>query len=252
MAVQRDKAAPESSQRRPRHIAVIMDGNGRWAELRSKPRHSGHRAGVAAVKTIVEAAAREEIDYLTLFAFSSENWRRPGEEVSRLMGLFFDVLQREIESLHHNNVRLKFIGKLDLLADGLVSRIRTAEAQTEANSGLKLQVAVAYGGRWDITNAMRQVAERIGRGEITAQDVDEQAVAGYLSLGEAPDPDLLIRTGGEHRISNFLLWHLAYTELYFCDCLWPDFDADEFADALEFFAERQRRFGRTPKQLGVG
>ncbi len=251
MAVQRDKAAPESSQRRPRHIAVIMDGNGRWAELRSKPRHSGHRAGVAAVKTIVEAAAREGIDYLTLFAFSSENWRRPGEEVSRLMGLFFDVLQREIESLHHNQVRLKFIGKLDLLADGLVSRIRAAETLTEANSGLKLQIAVAYGGRWDVANAARQVAARIESGDLAANDVDEHELARYLSLGTMPDPDLLIRTGGEHRISNFLLWHLAYTELYFCDCLWPDFGEDEFTTALDFFAERQRRFGRTPKQLGV-
>lgn len=251
MAVQRDKAAPESSPRRPRHIAVIMDGNGRWAELRSKPRHAGHRAGVAAVKTTVEAAASAGIDYLTLFAFSSENWRRPGDEVGRLMGLFFDVLQREIQSLHHNNVRLKFVGKLDLLADRLVSRIRAAETLTEANDGLKLQIAVAYGGRWDIANAVREVVTRVGTGELDAHDVDEGAIARHLALGDMPDPDLLIRTGGEHRISNFLLWHLAYTELYFCDCLWPDFGDDEFAAALEFFADRQRRFGKTPKQLGA-
>ena len=251
MAANRDNAAEESLARRPRHIAVIMDGNGRWAEARSKPRHAGHRAGVVAVRNIVEAAASHGIDFLTLFAFSSENWRRPGDEVGRLMGLFFDVLQREIDELHRNEVRLKFVGQLDLLSAGLLKRIRAAEEQTAGNSGLQLQIAVAYGGRWDITNAVRQVATRVESGEFTAAEIEEQTITRHLALGGIPDPDLLIRTGGEHRISNFLLWNLAYTELYFCNRLWPDFTGDDFTAALEFFAERHRRFGKTAQQLGA-
>lgn len=253
MAVERDKLRTESATytRIPQHVAVIMDGNGRWAEGRSKPRHAGHRAGVVAVRCMVEQASKEGISYLTLFAFSSENWRRPSEEVGRLMGLFFDVLQREIDDLHHNNVKLRFVGQLDLLDSRLVKRIRAAEQLTEQNDGLHLNVAVAYGGRWDITNAVKKVAARLGRGELDAADIDEQTVSDSLAMSGTPDPDLLIRTGGEHRISNFLLWNLAYSELYFCDCLWPDFGETEFSAALEYFARRQRRFGKTAKQLGA-
>lgn len=253
MAVEREKlpTEPDACGRTPQHVAVIMDGNGRWAEERSKPRHAGHRAGVKSVKTIVEQAADAGVSYLTLFAFSSENWSRPSEEVGGLMGLFFDVLQREIDDLHRNNVKLRFVGQLDHLAPRLLKRIRAAERLTENNSGLHLIVAVAYGGRWDITNAVRRVADLVQKGELVAADVDEQVVSNSLALSGVPDPDLLIRTGGEHRISNFLLWNLAYTELYFCDCLWPDFGETEFSAALEYFARRQRRFGRTAGQLGV-
>jgi undecaprenyl diphosphate synthase len=253
MAAKLDKLSMESGEQKlvPQHVAVIMDGNGRWAEQRSKPRHAGHRAGVAAVKAIVEQAAQEGVSYLTLFAFSSENWRRPSEEVGRLMGLFFDVLQREVDDLHRNNVKLRFVGQLDNLAPRLIKRIRAAEQQTAANSGLELIIAVAYGGRWDITHAVQQVAQRVESGELRAADVDETVFADLLALSGVPDPDLLIRTGGEHRISNFLLWHLAYSELYFCDCLWPDFSAAEFSAAIEYFSRRQRRFGKTAKQLGA-
>ena len=235
----------------PRHVAVIMDGNGRWAEQRGKPRHAGHRAGVAAVRSTVEAAAAKGVSDLTLFAFSTENWRRPKDEVGRLMGLFFDVLQREIEDLHRNNVRLRFVGQMDLLNARLLKRIRAAEELTEPNQGLKVNVAMAYGGRWDITNACRQVAARVESGAIDAADIDEETVSNSLALSGTPDPDLLIRTGGERRISNFLLWNLAYSELYFCECLWPDFDDTEFSSALAYFARRQRRYGRTAKQIGA-
>ena len=251
MAAQSENPVTGQAPKRPRHIAVIMDGNGRWAQLRSKPRHTGHRAGVEAVKTVVEAATQSGIDYLTLFAFSSENWGRPGDEVSRLMGLFFDVLQREIDELHRNGVRLTFVGQLDLLSARLRRRMRDAEKLTSANTALRLQIAVAYGGRWDITNALRTVAARVEAGDLSARELDEETIAQNLALGSIPDPDLLIRTGGEHRISNFLLWNLAYTELYFCGRLWPDFGEDDFAAALEFFADRKRRFGKTDKQVGV-
>lgn len=253
MAAELENLSAASGEQKvvPQHVAVIMDGNGRWAEQRSKPRHAGHRAGVASVRSIVEQAAREGVSYLTVFAFSSENWRRPNEEVGRLMGLFFDVLQREVDDLHRNNVRLRFVGQLDHLAARLVTRMRAVEQQTAANTGLDLIVAVAYGGRWDITHAVQQLAERVESGELRAADVDEKAIADFLALSGTPDPDLLIRTGGEHRISNFLLWNLAYTELYFCDCLWPDFDETEFSAALDYFSRRQRRFGKTAKQLGA-
>ena len=253
MAVDREKLPAEADTCGgiPQHVAVIMDGNGRWAEERSKPRHAGHRAGVKSVQSIVEQAADAGVSYLTLFAFSSENWSRPSEEVGGLMGLFFDVLQREIDDLHRNNVKLRFVGQLDHLAARLVKRIRAAERLTLDNSGLHLIVAVAYGGRWDITNALQKVAYMVEKGELKASDVDEQAVSNSLALSGIPDPDLLIRTGGEHRISNFLLWNLAYTELYFCDCLWPDFDARQFSAALEYYSRRQRRFGKTAGQLGA-
>lgn len=234
----------------PQHIAVIMDGNGRWARARGKPRHRGHREGVKAVRATVEAAAERGVGYLTLFAFSSENWRRPAEEVSTLMSLFLEALQREVDELDSNNIRLRFIGARDTLSSRLREKISAAETQTAENSGLQLLIAVAYGGRWDIASAARALAHKVAAGELAADAVDEAALAGELSLAGVPDPDLLIRTGGERRISNFLLWNVAYAELYFCDCFWPDFDAGQFDAALRHFACRQRRYGATGEQVG--
>ena len=233
----------------PAHVAVIMDGNGRWARKRAMPRHLGHRSGVGAVRSIVETAAKRGVKYLTLFAFSSENWKRPREEVSKLMGLFVEALQREVDDLHRNEVRLRFIGARDLLQPGLLKMIDAAEDQTKDNAGLSLQVAVAYGGRWDIGNAARTLAGRVAAGEIAVDDIDDDAISGELALAGSPDPDLLIRTGGEQRISNFLLWNLAYAELWFCDTLWPDFAETDFDQALEFFANRERRYGHTGDQV---
>lgn len=242
---------PDGNGRIPAHVAVIMDGNGRWAKLRSEPRHAGHRAGAKAVRRTVELAARRGVSYLTLFAFSSENWRRPAEEVGGLMSLFVEALQREIDDLHRNNVKLRFIGARRELSPKLVRKIDAAERRTSANDGLKLTVAVAYGGRWDIVTAARRLAARAGEGRLRPDDIDEAAFAAELELAPTPDPDLLIRTGGEERISNFLLWNLAYAELYFCDCLWPDFGEAEFDEALGTYARRQRRYGHTGEQVGV-
>jgi len=237
----------------PDHVAVIMDGNGRWAEDRSKPRQFGHRAGVASVRRIVEHAARRGVSYLTLFAFSSENWQRPRDEVTKLMGLFLEALRRELNSLHRNNVRLKFIGAREQLQDRLRDRIEAAENQTADNTGLTLVIAVAYGGRWDIVNATRTLTQRVLDGELALADIDEPAITESLALARVgvPDPDLLIRTGGERRISNFLLGNLAYAEIYFCESLWPDFTDDEFDNALEFFAGRQRRYGNTGNEAEI-
>ncbi len=226
-----------------------MDGNGRWARKRSLPRHAGHRAGVKSVRSIVENSAQRGVDYLTLFAFSSENWRRPDEEVGMLMSLFLEALRREVSELHKNNVRLRFIGERERLDRKLIDKIVNAEALTADNTGLRLQVAVAYGGRWDIVEAARKVAARVAAGEVAADAIDESAFAAELQLRGAPDPDLLIRTGGEQRISNFLLWNLAYAELWFTDVLWPDFGAVEFDAALAHFSQRQRRYGHTGEQL---
>ena len=233
----------------PRHVAVIMDGNGRWARKRSLPRHAGHRAGVKSVRAIVENAARRGVEYLTLFAFSSENWRRPDEEVGMLMSLFLEALRREVAELHKNEVRLRFIGDRERLDHKLIEKIENAEALTAANTGLRLQVAVAYGGRWDIVEAARRVAARVAAGDLGVGDIDEATFAAELQLGTAPDPDLLIRTGGEQRISNFLLWNLAYAELWFSDVLWPDFSTAEFDAALAHYSQRQRRYGHTGEQL---
>ncbi len=239
----------DTARRIPKHIAVIMDGNGRWATLRSQPRHAGHRAGAKAVRRTVELAAERGVAYLTLFAFSSENWRRPADEVGSLMSLFLEALQREIDELHRNDVRLRFIGARDQLAGKLVQKIDAAERRTRDNGGLKLTVAVAYGGRWDIVTAARKLAARAADGTLPPAAIDEQIFASELELGTLPDPDLLVRTGGEKRISNFLLWNLAYAELYFCDCLWPDFGEREFDEALLTFARRQRRYGYTGEQV---
>ena len=233
----------------PAHVAVIMDGNGRWARKRAMPRHVGHRSGVNSVKKIVENAAQRGVSYLTLFAFSSENFSRPRDEVSKLMSLFVEALQREVDDLHRSNVKLLFIGARELLQPGLQEMIDAAEAQTRDNTGLRLQVAVAYGGRWDIVRAARKLAEQVASGEKRVEDIDDGAVADELALSGIPDPDLLIRTGGEKRISNFLLWNLAYAELWFCDTLWPDFDEQDFDAALAFFAHRERRYGHTGEQV---
>ena len=233
----------------PAHVAVIMDGNGRWARKRAMPRTFGHRSGVSSVKRIVENAQKSGVKYLTLFAFSSENWNRPQEEVSTLMGLFIETLQREVEELHRNGVRLSFIGALELLQPKLRKMITASEQQTAGNSGLRLQVAVAYGGRWDITRAFRKLASEVAEGTIPIETIDDKIIAAELALAGLPDPDLLIRTGGEQRISNFLLWNLAYTELWFCDALWPDFGEREFDQALAFYAQRERRYGHTGDQV---
>ena len=235
----------------PTHVAVIMDGNGRWAEARSLPRHAGHRSGVKSVRETVETAARRGVSYLTLFAFSSENWRRPAEEVSGLMILFLEALQREVDDLHRNNVRLTFIGAREQLQAGLIRKIAAAEEQTRNNSGLNLIVAVAYGGRWDIVTAARNLAARVLNQELSVADIDDEKLSGELALAGVPDPDLLIRTGGEQRVSNFLLWNLAYAELWFCDCLWPEFGERQFDEALSYYANRQRRYGHTGNQVDV-
>jgi undecaprenyl diphosphate synthase len=209
----------------------------------------GHRSGVSAVRNIVEVAAQRGVSYLTLFAFSSENWNRPREEVSKLMGLFVEALQREVDELHHNNVRLVFVGARLQLQAKLRDMIAAAEDQTRDNTGLRLQVAVAYGGRWDIVQATRSLARQVAAGELQPDDIDDAALANALALAGIPDPDLLIRTGGEQRISNFLLWNLAYAELWFCNTLWPDFDEQQFDNALEFYAQRERRYGHTGEQV---
>jgi undecaprenyl diphosphate synthase len=226
-----------------------MDGNGRWARQRGLPRHAGHRAGVKSVRATVERAGQLGIKHLTLFAFSSENWRRPAEEVSKLMGLFVEALQREVAELHRNKVKLQFIGDRHQLSDGLVRKIEAAEALTETNEGLNVIIAVAYGGRWDIVQAARRIADKVVSGRLRTADIDDRVLAGELQLAGIPDPDLLIRTGGERRISNFLLWNLAYAELWFCDSLWPDFREPDLDTAIDYFAERQRRYGRTGEQL---
>lgn len=230
----------------PRHVAVIMDGNGRWAKKRFLPRVAGHVKGVELVREMVRACLERGVDYLTLFAFSSENWRRPAEEVSLLMQLFVKALEQEVEKLDRNGVRLRVIGDLSRFDPSLQQLIRSAEAKTEANSRLQLTIAANYGGRWDVMQAVNRMAidqpER--RGAWSECDLEP-----YLSMSFAPEPDLFIRTGGEERISNFLLWQLAYTELYFTQTLWPDFNTGEFDKAIASYQLRERRFGRTSEQL---
>ena len=227
----------------PRHVVAIMDGNGRWATLRGRPRHAGHRAGVKAVRAIVEGCARRGVEALTLFAFSSENWGRPAEEVGKLMELFVEAMDREVDKLDGNGIRLRFIGDLEALKPRLVAKIRIAQQRTATNDRMTLYVALSYGGRWDLVNAARKLAARVLAGELDIAGIDEAAFSAELELAGAPEPDLFIRTGGEQRISNFLLWNLAYTELYFCDVLWPDFDEAQLDLAFGHFAGRQRRYG---------
>ncbi len=240
---------PPAPERLPNHVAVIMDGNGRWAKRRGLPRHAGHRAGVDSVRSIVEQCAKYRIPFLTVFAFSSENWQRPQQEVSLLMDLFMSALKREAKRLCRNNVRLRVIGDLTAFSDKLCSSIREAEQTTAESTGLLLQVAANYGGRWDITQAARSLARQAVQGDIDPDAITDETLSAALAFSQVPDPDLFIRTGGEQRLSNFLLWQAAYSELYFTDTLWPDFDAAAFAAALAAFAKRQRRFGRTGDQV---
>jgi undecaprenyl diphosphate synthase len=229
----------------PRHVAIIMDGNGRWATKRFLPRVGGHVKGVDAVRTVVEASARRGVEYLTLFAFSSENWRRPEEEVSLLMRLFVTALEREVSKLHANNIRLRVVGDLSRADDKLRSMIAGAERKTAANTRMTLTVCFNYGGRWDI---MQAVGEMV-KAHPGATDFSEAQLAPHLAMAYAPEPDLFIRTGGEQRISNFLLWQLAYTELFFTDTYWPDFSAACLDEAIASYQHRERRFGRTGAQL---
>jgi undecaprenyl diphosphate synthase len=235
----------------PQHVAIIMDGNGRWARSRGLPRIAGHRSSLKVVRKIVEVCAERKVRYLTLFAFSSENFQRPPDEVGMLMGLFLDVLEREIADLHRNEVRLRFIGDRSSLSHELVRRMQDAESLTVRNAGLQLLVAVAYGGRWDIAEACRKLARRVAAGELEPADITEERIAAGLALTSIPDPDLLIRTGGEQRISNFLLWNLAYTELYFTEVLWPEFSIADLDCAFEQYAQRERRFGKTSAQVSA-
>jgi undecaprenyl diphosphate synthase len=233
----------------PRHVAIIMDGNGRWAKKRLLPRVAGHRAGVETVRQVVRTCAEKGIEALTLFAFSSENWRRPATEVSLLMELFLTALQRETQRLHNNNVKLKIIGDRGAFAPRLQEEIAKAEALSQDNTGLKLIIAANYGGRWDVVQAAQRLGEEIEAGTLRSSDITPELFESHLLLQGLPEPDLFIRTGGEQRISNFLLWHLAYSELYFTDVLWPDFNTQSFEAALASYASRQRRFGRTGDQV---
>jgi undecaprenyl diphosphate synthase len=230
----------------PRHIAIIMDGNGRWAKQRFLPRVAGHRRGLESVRDTVKACAERGVGYLTLFAFSSENWRRPAEEVSVLKQLFSMALEQEVEKLHQNGIRLKVVGDLSPFGEGITRLARNAESLTADNARLTLTIAANYGGRWDLLQAMnRLVAARVA----DAGPITELDLARYLAMSYAPEPDLFIRTGGEQRISNFLLWQLAYTELYFTRTLWPDFGRDALDAAISSYQERERRFGRTSEQV---
>jgi undecaprenyl diphosphate synthase len=233
----------------PRHVAIIMDGNGRWAQRRGLPRPAGHQAGAEAVRRVVEESVRSGVRVLTLFAFSSENWRRPRHEVALLMDLFFRALKRELPRLKANGVRLRIIGDRTAFSDRLQQRMGDAETATAGGDRLLLQVAANYGGRWDITQAARALARAVRARELDPEAIDEDRFAAALSFADAGDPDLLIRTGGEQRLSNFLLWQSAYAELYFTDTLWPDFDAAAYAQVLQAFAGRQRRFGQTAEQV---
>jgi len=245
----RTSAEPQGSL--PHHVAIVMDGNGRWAEGRGRDRGAGHSSGINPVRMVIEESVRHGIDALTLFAFSSENWSRPAAEVAGLMNLFCESLDAELPSLQANGVRLRFIGELGVLAAPLQERIALASRATSDNRRLQLQVALSYGGRQDILAAARRVAARCERGEFSSAALDEAEFANGLALAGLPDPDLFIRTGGEQRVSNFLLWNLAYAELYFTDTLWPDFSAADFALALQHYAGRQRRFGKTGAQVAV-
>ena len=228
---------------KPDHIAIIMDGNGRWASNKKKSRRYGHKKGASTAKNIVKIAGSNEIKYLTLYAFSTENWGRPTKEVRLLMSLFIETLENEIDELNSNNVRIRFIGDRENLSKKLQDKMENAEKITLKNTGLNLYVALAYGARWDILNAIKDIVIRVKENQLDESKIDENTLSSHLQLGDIPDPDLLIRTGGEKRISNFLLWNIAYTELFFCDCLWPEFNKKEFFNALNFYSKRKRRFG---------
>ena len=246
-----DSTKAEASLSPVRHVAVIMDGNNRWAKAKGMPGIRGHHAGVDAVRATIRRAAERGVEVLTLFAFSSENWKRPPKEVSALMELFMLALQREVSKLARHNIRLSIIGDRSRFSLVLQKLIARAEKRTCENTGLHLVVAANYGGRWDIAQAARQLAEQVEKGELSAADIDEDRLGQQVCLGNLPDVDLCIRTSGEQRISNFLLWQMAYAELYFAPCYWPDFDAAAFDAALDAFANRSRRFGMTGEQIEV-
>ena len=238
--------------RKPRHLAVIMDGNGRWAERRNRPRSLGHRAGVRAVQVCLEFCLAEGIEALTLFAFSSENWNRPADEVGALMKLFLRMLDHEVDELHRRGARIGFIGERRGFPEAIQRRMAQAEALTAANTAIAFNIAAGYGGRWDIAQAARALAQDAVQGRIPVEAIDEAAIGRRLALAGQPEPDLFIRTGGDRRISNFLLWQLAYSELHFTPVLWPDVDAAVLDGALADFQGRERRFGMTSDQIAAG
>jgi undecaprenyl diphosphate synthase len=244
-----NSSEPNHLKKLPRHLAIIMDGNGRWARKRFLPRVAGHRAGVDALHNIVKHAMEQGVEILTLFAFSSENWRRPPYEVSYLLDLFLNMLENEIQKLHEQGIQLRVIGDISKFNEKLQAQIIKAQQFTANNSKLKLVIAANYGGQWDLTQAMKKIALEVEKGTLASSQVSPELITSYLALGDLPPPDLFIRTSGEQRISNFLLWDLAYTELYFTEVLWPDFNEVELDKALDFFAGRERRFGCTSEQL---
>ncbi|CAH9064121.1 Ditrans,polycis-undecaprenyl-diphosphate synthase ((2E,6E)-farnesyl-diphosphate specific) [Pseudoalteromonas sp. CIP111854] len=238
-----------SQQSLPRHIAIIMDGNGRWAQSRNRPRTYGHKKGVDSVRNAVQFCSKLGVESLTLFAFSSENWRRPEDEVSTLMELFLLVLTKEVKKLHKNNVKLAVIGDLERFPSSLQERVGAAHQLTSENTGLKLNVAANYGGRWDITQAAQKLAKQVADGTLAPEQITEEELSKNLTMANQSELDLLIRTGGDYRISNFLLWQAAYAELYFTDTLWPDFNDEAFAEAIACYVSRERRFGCTGDQI---
>lgn len=233
----------------PRHIAIIMDGNGRWAKKRFQPRFMGHRAGVRALEGVVKHCVVCGVEILSIFAFSSENWRRPGKEVDLLMELFKQALDHQVNRLHDNNIRLKVIGDISRFSDTIQQKIHFAESLTAKNTGLLINIAANYGGRWDITQSVKQLALEVQKGTLQAEEITEERINEKLVTAQLPEPDLFIRTGGEQRISNFLMWQLAYTELYFTDTLWPEFKAADLDLAIASYSKRERRFGRTSEQI---
>ena len=233
----------------PKHIAIIMDGNGRWALEQGKPRSFGHQAGVDAVRRITSECTRLGVKYLTLYTFSTENWNRPKEEVDALMTLLVDTIVKETPTLMNNNVRMQTIGDIDRLPEGAKKKFLACIEQTSHNTGLTMVLALSYSARWEITEAMRKAVQAAQAGTVRPEDVNEQMVSSLMTTAQIPDPDLLIRTSGEYRISNFLLWQLAYSELYFTDCLWPEFTEEEFYKAIVDYQKRERRFGKTSEQI---
>lgn len=235
----------------PKHIAIIMDGNGRWAKAKGKPRVFGHKYGVASIREAISTAAKLGVSALTLFAFSSENWKRPEAEVGMLMDLFLSVLTKEVKNLHKNNLKLRVIGDLSPFSAKLQSKIAAAEVLTENNTGMVINIAANYGGKWDITQAVQTLAQQISLGVIESSDITEEKIAQHLTMADLPDVDLLIRTSGECRISNFMLWQLAYAEIFFTPVYWPEFREEHLLEAMNWFVHRERRFGVTGEQIGV-
>ena len=239
-----------SKSSQPKHIIIIMDGNGRWAEQNGLTRSAGHRAGVKTLRNLIEYAAQLQLTTITVYAFSRENWQRPKKEVELLLDLFISSLESEVKDLHDNNIKLNFIGEIDEFSEKLKNSMNESELLTSKNSKLTLNIALNYSGRWDICNALLSIIDDITSKKITKNEINEELINKKLSLADYNEPDLLIRTGGERRLSNYLLWQIAYTEMYFTDILWPDFNTDQFDLALAWYAKRQRRFGKTSEQIG--